>query len=80
MFSVSTFKKKLYHEVSEIIYKAPLFNPLTPIWNKPLRVNITNAGTWGWLSDKNGYKYVKVPPSNKKKWPPIPKIFLENLE
>ena len=70
-------QKKIIHEVSRIIDKAPLFNPLTPIWNKPLSVNITNAGTWGWLSDKNGYKYVKCHPVTKKNWPPIPKIFFE---
>ena len=72
-----SIQKKIIHEVSEIIDKAPLFNPLTPIWNKPLKISITNAGTWGWQSDKNGYKYEKCHPVTKKKWPPIPKIFFE---
>ena len=70
-------QKKIVNEISEIIHRAPLFNPSTPIWNKPLKVNITNAGPWGWLSDKNGYKYVKYHPVTKKKWPPIPKTFLK---
>tara|TARA_B100000963_G_scaffold321987_1_gene305713 strand:- start:3892 stop:4503 length:612 start_codon:yes stop_codon:yes gene_type:complete len=70
-------QKKIVDEISEIIYKAPLFNPLTPIWNKPLKISITNAGKWGWLSDKNGYKYVKYHPVTKKKWPPIPNTLLK---
>ena len=70
-------QKKIVGEISEIISKAPLFNPLTPIWNKPLKISITNAGKWGWLSDKQGYKYVKHHPITKKKWPPIPKTFLK---
>ena len=69
-------QKKIVCEISEIIYKAPLFTPLTPIWNNPLKVSITNAGTWGWLSNKQGYKYEKFHPLTKKKWPPIPKTFL----
>ena len=59
-------QKKIIDEISKIIDKAPLFNPLTPIWNKPLSVSITNAGTWGWQSDKNGYKYEKYHPVTKK--------------
>ena len=72
-----SIQKKIIDEVSKIIYRAPLFNPLTPIWNKPLKIKITNAGTWGWLSNKQGYKYVKYHPLTKKKWPPIPNIFFE---
>tara|TARA_B100000035_G_scaffold167642_1_gene143039 strand:+ start:3223 stop:3834 length:612 start_codon:yes stop_codon:yes gene_type:complete len=70
-------QKKIINEVSKIICKAPLFNPLTPIWNKPLKIKITNAGEWGWLSNKQGYKYVRCHPLTKKKWPPIPNVFFE---
>ncbi len=70
-------QKKIVHEISDIIYKAPLFTPLTPIWNNQLKVSITNAGAWGWLSDKQGYKYVKFHPFTKKKWPPIPITLLK---
>ena len=75
-----SIQKKIIHEVSEIIDKAPLFNPLTPIWNKPLKISITNAGTWGWQSDKNGYKYEKCHPVTKKKMAPHSKNFLGDLE
>ena len=70
-------QKKIINEVSKIICKAPLFNPLTPIWNKPLKIKITNAGEWGWLSNKQGYKYVRCHPLTKKKWPPIPITLLK---
>ena len=68
-------QKKIVHEISDIIYKAPLFTPLTPIWNNQLKVSITNAGTWGWLSDKQGYKYVKFHPFTKKKMASHPHNF-----
>ena len=45
-------QKKLVFEVIKIINKAQPFIPLTPIWNKPLKISITNAGKWGWFSDK----------------------------
>ena len=70
-------QKKIVDEISEIIYQAPFFIPLTPIWNKPLKISITNAGKWGWLSDKHGYKYVKYHPVTNKEWPPIPTTLLK---
>ena len=69
-----SIQKKIIDEVSKIIDKAPLFNPLTPIWNKPLSISITNAGKWGWQSDKNGYKYEKCHPVTKKNGPPFQKF------
>ena len=64
-------------EVSKIIEKSPLFTPKIPRWGKPFRTKITNAGDWGWKSDKGGYGYVKKNPENGKKWPEIPEIFIK---
>ena len=33
---------------------------------KTFKTLITNAGKWGWISDKIGYKYVKFHPITKK--------------
>ena len=44
---------------------------------KPYKTLITNAGKWGWISDKIGYKYVKFHPITKKKWSKIPNLFYE---
>ena len=65
----------LAREVSKIITKSPLFTPTIPRWGKPFRTKITNAGEWGWKSDKKGYGYIKNHPKTGENWPEIPKIF-----
>lgn len=54
----------------DVIAQAPLFRPDTP-YGKPMSVHMTAAGTYGWFSDKRGYRYVPAHPSGVP-WPPIP--------
>ena len=61
-------QEKLIEEVKKLISNSPLITPIMPKWGKPYKTLITNAGKWGWISDKNGYKYVKYHPITKKKW------------
>ncbi len=73
-------KKKqinLANDVSFIIKKSPLFRPRFPRFNNPFKILITNAGEWGWISDKYGYRYTENHPKTKKCWPPIPNNFVE---
>ena len=65
------------NEIIKIFKESPLFLPKTPRFNRPFKILITNAGKWGWKSDINGYGYVTKHPITKKKWPVIPKFFLE---
>ena len=66
----------LIEHLRNIINYAPFFRPYFPIWNTPFRIQITNAGDWGWISDKNGYRYCKTHPKTNDKWPNIPEPFL----
>ena len=68
---------KLMEEVEKLISVSPLIQPTMPKWNKPFKTLITNAGEWGWISDKISYRYVKSHPITKKKWPKIPNIFYQ---
>ena len=70
-----TNQKILIFDALKIIKSAPLILPKLPRWNKPFRVLITNAGDWGWISDKSGFKYVKKHPKTGKIWPKIPSSF-----
>lgn len=54
----------------EVIEVAPLFRPDTP-YGKQMSVRMSGAGTYGWFSDRKGYRYVKSHPSGRP-WPPIP--------
>ena len=50
-----------------------------PKWNKPYKTLITNAGEWGWISDKLGYKYINFI-QKQKKVAKNTKSFLSNME
>ena len=56
--------------VTQVIDTAPLFQPVTR-WGKAMSVRMTSAGSYGWYSDRRGYRYEKLHPSGTP-WPPIP--------
>lgn len=56
--------------VRGVVADAPFFRPDTP-YGKPMSVRMTAAGTYGWYSDKKGYRYVPNHPSGRP-WPAIP--------
>ncbi len=46
----------------------------TPVMpdGRPFRVEMTNAGEWGWLSDRSGYRYARCHPATGAPWPSPP--------
>ncbi|MEM8774315.1 MAG: alpha-ketoglutarate-dependent dioxygenase AlkB [Pseudomonadota bacterium] len=69
-FLDSTAQKELVGDLRAVVRKAPLFAPMTP-YGKPMSVQITSAGKYGWISDRRGYRYEKSHPSGTT-WPAIP--------
>ena len=59
----------------EVVRAAPLFSPMTP-YGKPMRVKMTSAGRYGWVSDRRGYRYERTHPEGMA-WPDIPQGVLE---
>lgn len=59
--------------VMNIIKEAPLITPVMQNGTK-FNISITNCGDWGWISDKDGYRYVDRHPVTKNKWPELPKL------
>ena len=49
-------QQALVAAVREVAKAAPLFSPMTP-YGKPMRVKMTSAGKYGWVSDRSGYRY-----------------------
>ncbi|MDN7127534.1 DNA oxidative demethylase AlkB [Pseudidiomarina terrestris] len=39
---------------------------------RAMSVQTTNSGSWGWHSDKQGYRYVGTDPLTEKPWPELP--------
>lgn len=61
-------------EIRGIVATAPLFSPMTP-YGKPMSVQMTSAGRFGWVSDRSGYRYCETHP-NGQAWPSIPMSIL----
>ncbi len=60
----------LVGDLRAVAAQAPMFSPMTP-YGKPMRVKMTSAGKYGWMSDRRGYRYVTQHPDGAD-WPPIP--------
>jgi alkylated DNA repair protein (DNA oxidative demethylase) len=61
-------------DVATIAAAAPFFAPLTP-WGRPMSVQMTSAGRYGWFTDRRGYRYIDRHPDGTP-WPPIPESVL----
>lgn len=60
----------LVEAVRDVARQVPMFSPMTP-YGKPMRVRMTSAGRYGWVSDRGGYRYAKTHPEGGV-WPEIP--------
>jgi alkylated DNA repair protein (DNA oxidative demethylase) len=56
--------------VREVVRAAPLTHPVTP-QGKPMSVRMSAAGRFGWITDRQGYRYAVEHPAGQP-WPPIP--------
>jgi alkylated DNA repair protein (DNA oxidative demethylase) len=62
------------HAVAEA---APFYTPAMPRTGKGFSVRMTNCGSLGWVSDRDGYRYQPTHPVTGEPWPPIPEMVLE---
>jgi alkylated DNA repair protein (DNA oxidative demethylase) len=57
---------------------APFYAPAMPRTGKAFSVRMTNCGSLGWVSDRDGgYRYQATHPVTGRPWPPIPEMVLE---
>jgi alkylated DNA repair protein (DNA oxidative demethylase) len=59
------------------IKTAPLFTPVMPRTGRPFSVRMTNLGSLGWVSDREGYRYQPTHPETGQPWPPMPQVLLD---
>jgi alkylated DNA repair protein (DNA oxidative demethylase) len=71
-------QEAMVSDIRGIVASAPLFSPMTP-YGKPMSVQMTSAGRFGWFSDRSGYRYSEVHP-NGAPWPAIPVSILDVWE
>jgi alkylated DNA repair protein (DNA oxidative demethylase) len=65
----------LVEEVLAAANAAPFYRPLTPS-GKPMSVEQTSLGAYGWTTDADGYRYEPVHPLTRQPWPPMPRSLL----
>lgn len=68
-------QRAIVADLRGVVAAAPLFSPETR-WGKKMSVRMTSAGSFGWVSDRRGYRYEARHPSGVT-WPPIPLSVLE---
>lgn len=66
---------QLVDEVRDVVRVAPLFRPETRGGRK-MSVRMTSSGSFGWISDRWGYRYGRQHPDGQE-WPPIPPMALQ---
>ncbi len=60
--------------LDRIISLAPLRHMVTP-GGHSMSVAMTNCGSYGWVTDRTGYRYDKMDPDSGQPWPAMPELF-----
>lgn len=69
-------QRALVCDVMAGVEEAPFYRSVTP-WGKPMSVQMTNLGLFGWVSSSKGYEYQRIHPLTGAPWPAIPMRLLE---
>jgi alkylated DNA repair protein (DNA oxidative demethylase) len=68
----------LLADVLEAVEASPLYTPVMPRTGQPMSVRMTNLGSLGWMTDREGgYRYQAHHPETGLPWPAIPKRLLD---
>jgi len=62
--------------IGDVSAKAPFRHMITPGGFR-MSVAMSNCGSFGWVSDRKGYRYSAVDPESGLPWPPMPAPFLK---
>jgi DNA oxidative demethylase len=71
----ASFEAELLAGLREMIARAPFRHMVTPGGFR-MSVAMTNCGSYGWVTDRSGYRYQAVDPESGDEWPPMPEPFL----
>jgi DNA oxidative demethylase len=70
-------QEALVADLRKCVAEAPLFVPVMPRTGRPFSVRMTNLGSLGWVSDRNGYRYQAAHPDLGTPWPKMPDAILD---
>jgi len=62
-------------DLRRVLARAPFRHMVTP-GGLSMSVAMTNCGSYGWVSERTGYRYDAIDPESGKPWPAMPESFL----
>jgi DNA oxidative demethylase len=68
-------ERELLAALGEVVARAPFRHMVTPGGFR-MSVAMTNCGSYGWVTDRTGYRYDAVDPESGHAWPPMPESLL----
>jgi DNA oxidative demethylase len=71
-----SFEADLIAALRVIVEQAPFRHMMTPGGHQ-MSVAMTNCGSFGWVTDRTGYRYDTHDPEAGRPWPPMPPVFRE---
>lgn len=66
----------ILQEIQQVTRQSPFRQMQTP-GGYTMSVALSSCGDYGWVSDRNGYRYSRTNPQTGQAWPPMPKGFCE---
>lgn len=61
-------------DLKRVVKQAPFRHMVTP-GGFEMSVAMTNCGTYGWVTDRTGYRYDRIDPLSGQPWPDLPEAF-----
>ncbi len=68
-------QKRIVADLRNVVRAAPFIRPVTPAGRR-MSVQMTACGSYGWITDRAGYRYATRHPDGTA-WPPIPASVLD---
>jgi alkylated DNA repair protein (DNA oxidative demethylase) len=69
-------ERALLAAIEAVVAQAPLRHMVTPGGFR-MSVAMTNCGTYGWVTDRSGYRYDRADPVSGRAWPAMPDAFTD---
>jgi alkylated DNA repair protein (DNA oxidative demethylase) len=64
----------LLADIAAVAARSPFRHMITP-GGLPMSAAMTNCGALGWVTDRDGYRYVPIDPAHGRAWPALPASF-----
>ncbi|BBP77753.1 alpha-ketoglutarate-dependent dioxygenase AlkB [Pseudomonas sp. Ost2] len=66
--------ERLLPALQQVLLEAPFRQMVTP-GGFTMSASLSSCGTWGWTTDRSGYRYSAVDPQTGRPWPAMPDVF-----